>query len=105
MNLESLPLLVRQKFAIISHHDTISFRIFDFLDIHLKVDGTHNAAPEHLVDKGFESSAIDLCNFVEPVDEWIHGHGTVERAFHGHFLQRFGYLRTEPQNAYGGDSF
>src|SRR5262245_30309390 len=97
--LPSSPLLVRQKFAVIGHHDPVPFGIFDLLDIHLKVDGAHDTVPEHLVDKGFNSRAVDLRDLVEPVDERIYGYGTIERALHRHFLQRFSHFRPEPQDA------
>src|SRR5262245_35765455 len=103
--LPSSPLLVRQKFAVIGHHDPIPFGIFYLLDVHLKVDGAHDTVPKHLVDERFNSRTVDLRDLVEPVDERINGYSTVERALHGHLLQRFSHLRTEPQDTRCGRSF
>src|SRR5215831_14392413 len=75
---EQLPLLVREKFAVICHDDAITLGIFDFRNVHFEVDGTHDAIAEHLVDERLDGSTIDLGDLVEPVDERVDGHGAVE---------------------------
>src|SRR5215510_8851449 len=71
------PLLVRQEFAIIGHHDAVTLGIFYLLNVHFKVDGAHDAITEHLMDERFNGGAVDLRNLMESVDEWVHGHRTV----------------------------
>lgn len=60
-----LPLAVGEELAIAGNLDTIPFGILDLLDLHLKVDRTHNAIAEHLMDESFDRGAIDQGDFME----------------------------------------
>ena len=65
------PFAVREKLATVGHNDPIAFWICLLLNIDLKVDGAHDAIPEHLVDHGLHCRAVHLGDFVKPIDERI----------------------------------
>ena len=42
-----------------------------FLDLKVEVDRTHNPVTKLLMDRGFHGHAIDLHNFIEPVNQRV----------------------------------
>ncbi len=51
------------------------FRILDLLDLHLKVNSTHDPVPEFLVNQLFDGHSVDEVNFIEAVDYGVLAEG------------------------------
>src|SRR5215218_5307611 len=78
-SLKIMPLpLVGQELALIGDPDAVALGVLDPFQIHLEVDGAHDAVAKLLMDQGLYSGAVDLRNFVYPVDGGVHGNVGVE---------------------------
>src|SRR5437773_12148999 len=84
----ALPLTIGKEFTIISDFHPVTFGIFHFFDIHLKVNGAHNAIAEHLMDESFHGGPINLSDFVKPVNKRVDRDGFRQRSFCWILLQR-----------------
>jgi hypothetical protein len=68
------PFPIGEKLTVIGDLDAIALGIRHLLNVHFKVDGTHNAIAKHLMNECLNSGAIDLRDLVESVDQRINRH-------------------------------
>src|SRR6266545_4680498 len=75
LDTQRLEFFVRQEFAVERHDHAISLRIFFTLNFHVEVDSAHNAVAEFLMDQRFDRWPVDLNQFIESVNRWVHRFG------------------------------
>src|SRR5206468_3758657 len=89
------PFLIRQELPIHRDDHPVAFGILLLLNVHLKVNGTHDTVAEHLVNDGLERGAVDLGDLVEAIDEGIGGNGLAHGALGGKLLESRCRLRSK----------
>src|SRR6476469_8596806 len=82
-----LPLAIREELAVHRDLHAVALWIGHAVDIHLEVDGAHDAVAELLVNHFLERRAVDLHHLVETVDERVGGDGRRERSLRRRSLQ------------------
>src|SRR5699024_1604007 len=72
-----LPLFIRQKLSIHCYNYAISIGIFFFLNIHCKVNSTHNSITKFVMDDFFLCGSVYWCAFVKAINERVNGNGMI----------------------------
>lgn len=84
-NLIKLPFLVRKKFSIHGHDDTVTLGIFFFVDVHREINSTHDPVAKFFVDDFLDCPSVDVGDFEKAIDEGVFGDEFGIRSFKWEF--------------------
>ncbi len=88
---------VRQELPAHRNSDTVTFRILFTFDIHIEVDGAHDAVPEFFLNKLLERRTVHRYQFVEAINKWIGRRNCWQRTAIGYVSQQITLLIGEPE--------
>src|SRR6516162_5974917 len=90
-----------EEFAAQGQLDAVAFGVRLAFDRHVEIDRTHDAVAELLLDQFLPGRAVDLHQFVEPVDQRVGRDHRRQRAAVGDLLQQALFVLVEVEQ-FGG---